>query len=257
MHSFQSAARRRGRIPHFLFASLLTLTSWGAAPAHANGVSGKISNGRSATGTVTGNGFDTYEFTVPAGGDSFVVSVSETGVHDETFVPSITLTPPGSAMGHLLGRPLYTILRQSNAAEGTWSVKVDRKDLGTSAGSYALTLIQLPGAIPSGGGVTSAALSPGVASSGTNTRGKIDAWTFTGVAGQTETLTLNQTGGAGFSPEIAVVSPTGGILGDNSCESTCSQDIFLMASGTYTVLAFRHDDNDVTGSYSLSANLKN
>lgn len=256
MHSFQPAARRSGRTPCFLLSSLLILITWGVNPARANEVSGTITNGKTINGTLTGAGSDTYTFTVTAG-TSFVVSVSETGVHDETFVPSITLTPPGSAMGHLLGRPLYTILRQSNAAEGTWSVKVDRKDLGTSAGSYALTLIQLPGAIPSGGGVTSAALSPGVASSGTNTRGKIDAWTFTGVAGQTETLTLNQTGGAGFSPEIAVVSPTGVILGGNSCESTCSQDIFLMASGTYTVLAFRHDDNDVTGSYSLSANLKN
>ena len=256
MQWFQPAARRRGRVYRFLLASLLILTSLGAESAQANAVSGSIGNGQIVNGSLTGSGSDTYTFTVTAG-TSFVVSVSETGAHDETFVPSIMLSAPGSTMGHLLGHPLYTILRQNNAAEGTWSVKVNRKDLGTSGGSYALTLIQLPGAIPAGGGVTSAALSPGVASSGTNTRGKIDAWTFTGVAGQTETLTLNQTGGAGFSPEIAVISPTGVILAGNSCESSCSQDIFLMASGTYTVLAFKHDDNDVTGSYSLSANLKN
>lgn len=106
-------------------------------------------------------------------------------------------------------------------------MKVDRKDLGTTGGSYALTRIQLPGIVPLSSNIAGGALSPGAASSGTNSRGKIDVWTFNGVAGQTETLTLNQTGGEGFSPEAAVVSPTGVIVGGSSCATTCSQNIFL------------------------------
>jgi hypothetical protein len=255
MKLLKPAARNRGR---FVSLSLLALLiSWSVQVAHADGVTGKISNGQTVNGTVIGNGFDTYTFKVPAGGDSFVVSLSETGTHDETFVPGITLTGPGTSDGRGSGRPLFTILQKQKAAEGTWSVSVDRKDHGTTGGGYALTLVQLPGAVPASGGITVGALSAGAASSGTNTRGKIDVWTFNGVAGQTKTLTLNQTGGTGFAPEIAVVSPTGGMLAGVSTETSSSLDISIAEGGVYTVLAWKSDDHDVTGAYSLTVNDKN
>jgi len=255
MHSFQSAARRRGRIHRFLLASLLVLTSWSVNPAHADGVSGKITNGQTITGTLTGLGSDTYTFKVPAGGGAFFVSVAETGPHNDTFVLTITLTAPDGDI-RVRGAPLFTILRKQNAVEGTWIVKVDQAGRGTVSGNYALTLVQVPGAVPASGSITVGALTPGAPSSGTNSRGKIDVWTFNGVAGHTTTLTLNTAGGDGFAPEAAVVSPTGSILGGISCDS-CTQDFSLTASGVYTVIASKGDAHDVTGTYTLSVNDKN
>jgi len=233
------------------FLPVVILTCLSIGPAHADGVSGKITNGQTITGTLTGLGSDTYAFKVPDGGGAFFVSVAETGPHNDTFVPGITLTGPG---GDIRGRgaPLFTVLKKQNAVEGTWNVKVDQGGRGTTSGSYALTLVQVPGAVPVSGGIAGGALSQGGASSGSNSRGKIDVWTFNGVAGQTATVTLNKTGGDGFFPEIAVVSPTGSILGGASCDTTCNQDISLTAGGTYTVLAWKDDDHDVTGTYTLS-----
>ena len=76
MKSIKPAVRNHGRIVSFLFLSLLILTSWGVQTAHADGVAGKITNGQTITGTLTGLGSDTYTFKVPAGGGAFFVSVS-------------------------------------------------------------------------------------------------------------------------------------------------------------------------------------
>ncbi len=255
MHLFKPAPHGCGRIPRFLLASLFILASWSFDPARADGVSGTISNGQTITGTLTGLGSDTYAFKVPAGGGAFFVSVAETGPHDDTFVPGITLTAPDGDI-RSRGAPLFTLLRKQNAAEGTWTVKVDQGGRGTISGSYALTLVQVPGAVPASGGITVGALSSGVDQPGTNSRGKIDVWTFNGVAGHTATLTLNKTGGDGFDPEVAVISPTGSIVGGASCDS-CSQDFSLTAGGTYTILAWKADDHDVTGNYALSVSDKN
>jgi hypothetical protein len=254
MKSIKPAARNRGRIVSGLLLSVFFLTSWSIQTAHADGVSGTITNGQTVNGTLTGKGSDTYTFKV-AGGSAFFISVAETGPHNDTFVPGVTLTAPdGNIRGR--GAPLFTLLKQRNAVEGKWSVKVDQAGRGTVSGNYALTLVQVPGAVPASGGIAVGALSSGVDQSGTNTRGKIDVWTFSGVAGHTSTLALKKTGGDGFDPEVAVVSPTGSIIGGASCDS-CSQDFSLKTGGTYTVLAWKADDHDVTGNYTLSVSDKN
>jgi len=254
MKSIKPAARKRGRIVSLLLLSLLFLTSWCVRAAHADGVKATIKNGQTIKGALTGKGSDTYTFKI-TGGSSFFVSVAETGPHDDTFVPGITLTAPD---GDTRGRwaPLFTLLKKQNAVEGTWSVKIDQAGRGTVSGNYALTLVQVPGAVPATGGITVGALSSGVDQRGTNSRGKIDVWTFNGVAGHTATLTLNKTGGEGFAPEVALVSPTGNILGGASCDS-CSQDFSLTAAGVYTVVAWKSDEHDVTGTYTLSVSDKN
>ena len=251
MHSFKPAARRRGRMPRFLLLSLLILATGGINPAHADGVSDTISNGKTVTGKITGSGVDSYTFKVEAGG-SFVVSVGETGTHDKKFLPAIDLTGPGSKGETGSARSLHAGIEKINAAAGTWTVKVSRADTGSATdGNYALTLVQVPGA------GTAVALSPGKDYSGSNERGTIDAFTFTGVAGHTETLKLNATGGIGFAPEISVFTPAGGFSGAVSCITSCSQDVPIKADGTWTVLVSKSDDNDVTGKYKLSVNDKN
>jgi hypothetical protein len=100
-------------------------------------------------------------------------------------------------------------------------------------------------------------MAPGQSYSGSNTRGQLDAWTFTGVAGHAKTLTVKVTDGAGFVPEALVFSPTGDLAGGFGCgESSCSHDVPIKAGGTYTVVVRKTDGEDVTGAYSLSVNDK-
>jgi hypothetical protein len=238
------------------FLPLVMLTCWNAAPAHADGVKGTISSGQTVNGTIIGTGVDNYTFQVTAG-SSFVVSVGETGPHDATFMPRIDLVAPGGIDGPGIWRPLHARLVETNAAEGTWSVKVSRAEAGgTTGGTYALTLIQLPGIVSPSASIAGGAMSPG-ANSGSNVRGQVDVWIFDGVAGQTKTLTLNQTGGAGFFPEMNVFAPTGSDAGGIDCLTSCSLDVAIKTSGVYTVLAWRKDSADVTGKYTLSVNDKN
>ena len=250
MLMFSVLARERGRFFSLLLLSLLLLTSWPAQTAHADGVTGTISSGTPVNGTITKQGVDSYRFTVPKGGGSFVISAAETGDHDPHFVPRIDLEMPGGHSGDGIAQRFYTRLWQNKAAEGDWIAKVSRADGDTSGGSYALTLIQLP--VSAG-----TAISAGSPHSGSNTRGNVDVLTFAGVAGHTETLTLTTTGGNGFAPDVAVYTPTGGFAGGISCAASCSEDIPITADGAWVFLVSKLYGSDVTGTYTLSVNDKN
>jgi hypothetical protein len=231
------------------FLPLVILTCCGVHPAQANGASGTISNGQTVTGNVTGEGFDTYTITSPLGGSSFVLSIGETGIHDQNFLPAIDLTDPGSSTRGV-ARPLNAKLEEINAAAGTWTVNVRRGDEGgTSGGSYALTLVQVPVAA---GGTIGSAMSPDGSTSGSITRGSVDVRTFNGVAGHKATLTVSGTDKSGFFPEISVITPTGDPAAGFGCVDGCSQDFPITAEGIYTVIVSKGDDNDVTGNYTLS-----
>lgn len=234
------------------FLPLVILTCWNAAPAHADGVNGTIANGQTINGTITGTGVDSYAFNAAVSG-AFVVTVAETGPHDPSFVPVINVIAPGATEGPGSAHPFYASFVQPNAAEGTWTFKVSRAGGGTTGGSYSLTLITTPGAV-----AADHAMAPGQPYSGSNTRGQLEAWTFNGVAGGTKTLTVNVTGGNGFSPEALVFSPAGDLAGGFSCgEGACaSHDVPIKANGTYTIIVRKTDGEDVTGAYSLSVNDK-
>lgn len=228
-------------------APLLALVLLIAPPAHANGVKGTIANGQTVTGTVTGNGSDSYTFKAPAGG-SFVASVGETGIHDRSFLPEIVLTGPGSSSTRGVAKALNVKVEQINAAAGTWTVKVNRGDAGgNSGGRYALTLVQVPVAASAKVG---SAISGG-STSGSITRGSVAVHTFKGVAGHKATLTIDG-GKDGFFPEISVFTPTGGLAAGFGCDTGCSQDVSLTTGGIYTVVVSKADDNDVTDTYKLS-----
>lgn len=231
----------------WLLAPLVILIALSASPAHANGVSTEIGNGQTVTGTLIGSGSDTYSFNVAAGG-SFVVSISESGFHDPSFLPSIDLTGPSNDDRSGTGSPLYAKLQQINATAGNWTVKVSRGDAGgDSGGSYALTLVQVPVA---DGESVGKAISGGSAS-GSISRGGVDVRTFKGAPGHTATLTIDG-GTNGFAPDITVFTPTGGLADGFGCGPGCSHDVSLKEDGVYTVLVSKSDSNDVTGDYTLS-----
>ena len=241
MNSFRKAA--------WLLAALAIFSAH-AHIAHANGASSSIANGDTKTGTVTGTGVDSYTFKATAG-TAFVANLAETGTHDANFIPKLDLAAPGGGgMGN--ANALFTRLVQFSAAEGTWTIKVSRgDDKGLTGGSYALTLVQVPGA----GNPT--AMARGRDYSGSYSRSTVDVYTFTGVAGHTATLTLKPTDQTGFAPEIAVYTPSGETAGGRQCITGCDQDVATDSAGTYTVLVWKHDANDVAGTYSLTVNDKN
>jgi hypothetical protein len=232
------------------FLPVVILSCLSITPAHADGVSGTISNGETKSGTVTETGVDSYSFTIPKDGGSFVVSVGETGVHDPHFVPMIDLVKPGGIDKRGMARSLQERLEETKAAAGPWTVKISRLGgNGTSGGAYALTLIQVPGA-------TGTDISSGAVFHGSNVRGQVDVWTFSGVAGHTKTMSLNAAGGTGFIPEVHVFAPSGAFAIGVSCGRNCEQDLPVTETGKYTVMAWKYDSNDVTGAYALSVNDK-
>jgi hypothetical protein len=231
---------------------LLAGISFGAPITHANGVSGKVTSGQAVTGTVTGDGTDSYTFNV-ARGTSFLVTVAETGTHDDSFVPVIDLSGPDGHHEHM-GNSLGITVPEIHPVEGPWTVTVSRLDgKSVSGGGYQLTLTQPPFAAVNA--VTSALTSNAI--TGTNTRGNIGFHTFTGVAGHETTVALSPTGGQGFTPQAFFFSPTGELIGKMACPESCEGTTKITAAGTYTVVMTKGDSNDVTGTYSISVQDKN
>jgi hypothetical protein len=230
------------------FLPVVILSSLSITPAQANGGSGTITNGQPINGTITGQGVDTYTFNA-AQGATFVISLGETGNHYSLFRPQLEVRAPGQTAGPSEARPYYTRRQITNAAAGNWTIIVSRLDSDqSSGGSYALKL-----AVADGGG---AALTAGQNQNGTNARGGFDVYSFTGTAGQKKRLTLTGTGGAGFVPEVHAFGPDGADLGSVYCDKGCSMDVDT-GKGTYTTMVWKNDDNDVTGSYSLSVSNAN
>jgi hypothetical protein len=243
MLMFAVLARERRRLFRLLLLSFLFLTSWCVQGAHADGVSSTITSGKTVTGTITGQGVDTYTFTA-AQGATFVISLGETGDHYSLFRPQLEVRAPGQTAGPSEARPYYTRREINNAAAGNWTIIVSRMDSDqSSGGSYALKL-----AVADGSG---AALTSGQNKNGTNTRGGLDVYSFAGTPGQKQRLTVTGTGGAGFVPEVRAFGPDGTDLGSVYCATGCSMDVET-GNGNYTAMVWREDDNDVTGSYSLS-----
>jgi hypothetical protein len=128
-------------------------------------------------------------------------------------------------------------------------VKVSRgSDGGQGGGSYALTLIQAPIAA---GKTIGSSMTLGSSHSGSISRGSVDVMTFNGTAGHTATFTIGRISNNGFSPDVYVFSPTGG-LSEFGCGESCSQDVSLTADGVYLVLVTGSDNKDITSTYTLS-----
>ncbi len=220
----------------------LVVLSSGIAPARAAAVA--IANGDTKTGTVTADGVHGYTIRAAAG-SAIVLSVSETGNHDEGFTPQLDFKLPDGTWGIGHGQQMYARLEQTRAAEGDWTVNVSRADGHQTSSGYSLKLIQIPGA-------TGTAMSTGRDYSGSITRGGVDVYTFTGTAGRTATVNLTKTGNNGFMPEYEVFSPSGIDVGSLSCPTNCAEDFAISEAGTWTILVWKNDPNDVTGTYKVS-----
>jgi hypothetical protein len=227
-----------------LWALLPCLAFLGSGISSARATTATIANGQARTGTITGDGVDSYSFNADAG-SALVVSLSETGTHDARFAPQLDLMRPDGGFGPTHGQQLYTRVEQDAAAAGPWTVNVTRTGGGQSGGGYALKLIQIPGA-------TGTAMTAGQTYSGSITRGGVDVYTFIGTAGRTATVTLTKTGDNGFLPEMTAFSPKGAAVAGCSGPDNCTQDFAISTAGTWTVLVWKDDPNDITGTYNVS-----
>jgi hypothetical protein len=227
--------------------ALLAGISFGSTIARANGVETAITPNQPVTGSVSGEGVDSYSFTV-SNGKSFLVTIAETGAHSEAFVPVVTLHGPGNydtGEGHPLGETLSEV----HPADGAWTIAVSAM-AGPSnvGGGYRLTLVQAPF---NGAGTLSS-----TPTSGTTVRDQVNVHTFTGTAGHNEALSIAATGGEGFMPQTFVFSPAGELIGNMTC-AACEGTVQSADAGTYAVVVTKGDPNDVTGTYSISVQEQN
>jgi hypothetical protein len=230
----------------FLLSSLLILASAGVNPAHADGVSSKITSGVAKTGTLSGAGVDTYTFSAAAGG-TMVAVISETGPHDENFIIGMERTTPGGA-SRGKWKTYSTELVDQGTTEGTWTYKISRAEHGsTGTGGYKFTVMQMPFA-----GAT--AMTPGQSYDDALEHGDIKVYRFTGTAGQAKTLTLSQTSGAGYPPKIAIYDPAGNLISAKGCAPSCEAKVQTAANGTYTAVLTRYDEGGDASGYRLSVN---
>ena len=225
---------------------LAALVIAGVVPAHANGVSSQITSGEAKTGTLSGEGFDTYSFPAAAGGMIMAV-VSETGVHDDNFIIGVERTEPGGA-SRGKWKTYSTEMEDEGTKQGTWTFKVSRAEHGaTGTGGYKFNVVQVPVA-----GAT--AMSAGQNYDGSLAQGDIKAYSFAGTAGQARTLTLSQTSGNGYPPKLSVYAADGTLIVGKGCTPACETTVQTAANGTYTVLLTRYDEGGDASGYRLSVN---
>ncbi|MFN3828413.1 MAG: DUF6531 domain-containing protein [Micavibrio sp.] len=248
----------------WLLAALLLLLTAGSflyqqySPAQkismlSLGVSGSIENGQIVSGNIPNNTtIDSYTFTVDAG-DVIAVSVSEIGT-DTDFKPKVQLKKPNGTSGGAGQGNFYARWVTSGAVAGTWTVEVTRYDNKTTGGDYELIMVKVPGALSISGGNSGGVMYPGQTYSGTIVRGDVDIWTFVGGSTSPVAITGTITGGSGFRSYFQAYDANGTSKGAIYPTTTATLNVGSIVNGdTYTVLVYKGEQNDVTGTYTISA----
>jgi len=128
---------------------------------------------------------------------------------------------------------------------------VARDNLSDDSGDYTLSLAVSGSALsvsPGDQGGNIAFASP---VNGTISLGELDAWTFTAASGAKIALTLTDTAGGDFDPDLQLLSPSGKSLVDNYSDTKVSSSLTLSEGGLYTIIV-RDNLSDDAGSYQLS-----
>ena len=204
---------------------------------------GAIDSGQRKEGRIDRGDMDAYSFT-GAAGDNVILTLVERGT-DTAFDPQIFVyDPAGDLVTSDIGQ-LGTDALVSVATAGTYYVVVrDRVgeanpgfyDGEIEAGDYALRMFKAPGAQvqddPDGGPMTS-----GQRKDGSIGRGDLDAWTFTGAAGDTVIITLiERNRDKPFAPEMLVYGPNGALVTSDFGNIGTDTSVNITAAGTYHVV---------------------
>lgn len=210
---------------------------------------GALSNGESHNGAIAAAG-ESDTWTIDANnGDRIVVQFAKlTG--GAGFTPRMeAFSPDGFTLGSATNGVAGRLDLQAHVT-GTFTVVIT-DDSGTGTGTYSLQYANVPQAFTVPVGDEGGALSNGMQHDGRIALGDLDMWTFTGVPGGRAVVQIaKQSGGAGFTPQIEVFSPSGARIGISSDSTAARLDLQTDSAGTYTVLV--SDKNQIgTGSYGL------
>jgi predicted regulator of Ras-like GTPase activity (Roadblock/LC7/MglB family) len=195
---------------------------------------GSLTNGLIHAGAITLGDLDMWTLSANDG-DRFSVQVAKvTG--GAGFTPMIEVfSPDGTRIGSTLGSISSRLDFQANGS-GTYSVLVSDANQ-TGSGTYQLELAQAPEnfLVPVGG--TGGALADGVDTPGTVAVGDLNQWSFTASPGDRITLTATKvTGGAGFTPKLEIIDPTGAVKGTAVNATAAAVDIAISMAGNYRVV---------------------
>jgi hypothetical protein len=211
-----------------------------------------LTNGGSQPGTLGAGGTVAYTFT-GAAGQSVMLRVGATN-----FVPKIELF---AANGLLLGTAPATapfnsvrdvLLTNTLPAADTYTVKVSGYYAG--GGSFGLRLVAVPGTFTVSPGDEGGMLQNGDRVDGQTDLGDLDAWTFTGTAGDSIQLRIGAT--ETMVPRLDLYGPDGKLITTEpaTAPATSTRDVGistqLAVSGTFTVVASSYYQN--SSGYRLS-----
>jgi hypothetical protein len=222
----------------FVLVSVLTFVT----PAFG---SGALTSGMVAAGSVAGPTFtESWSFSGNTGERIILVAVATGGALNTV----VTLRAPGGAV------LLSTAADRSEfqlTSSGVHTVEIS--DLGLNdAGTYAIAYLNLTaGPLTHGGDLDGDAIASGEARAGTiGTVADLDAFTFTGVAGQRVLFGALEGTASPFNVTLTLYPPGGGGV-EASTSGGNKIDVQLAATGTYTVVVEDVADDD-TGSYTVS-----
>ena len=207
---------------------------------------GPIASAQVKSGTMSGAGdLDAYTFTGSTGDRVIVDAVATSGA---SFNTTITLYPPngGSYATYTGGDRLEYQLTTS----GTWTIVIEDNGFDTPGG-YDLSFLDVTsGPLTTGSDLDGGAIVSNTIKNGQFDQGvDLDAYTFTGTAGQRVILTGVAVGGGSQNTNLTLYPPNGGAY-----ETTTSSDAIdwqLLQSGTYTLVIEDYGD-DNAGAYTLS-----
>jgi hypothetical protein len=207
---------------------------------------GTINSGEVKSGQFqTTPDFDVYRFTSNAG-DRVIIDAVPTGGAANTY---LSLYPPGGGAAVLVSgghRVEYQTL-----VSGTYTLLLEDQGL-NDTGSYDVTILDVTSgplttvADPDGGPIASAEVKSGQINQDVD----LDAFTFTGSAGDEVVIGAIHTGGGSMNTNITLYPPGGGPAEAISYSSD-RLDTQLQQSGTYTIVLEDYS-NTYPGSYSLS-----
>ena len=212
------------------------------APASAGG---PITSGQSVTGTIAGPSFAeswTFNGTI---GDRVVLSAGPTS---GTLVTQIRMLNPSNAEVVNTGA---TITDYKLLASGTYTITIQDNQL-NKAGTYSLTMLDVTsGPLTSAGDTDGGAIaSASVVAGQVNATSDLDAFTFSGTAGDRVLIGAVATAGVSFNTSITVYPPNGGAA-EQLSSSGDRLDAQLQSTGTYTIVVSDYFTAH-PGSYSLS-----
>ena len=222
---------------------------------------GPLTNGATHTGEIVQGDLDVWTFTATAG-DRIGVHIGEITDTDD-FRPWIRLwAPNGAILGSTQSGTDAAVIDGIVApVTGTYLVLVGSFDSGfDGTGTYRLTMTKTPGPITVSAG-DQGGPSPTAPRTPARLSGRLDVWTFTATAGQTNWRAYRRNHRHGRLPSLD--SPVGSqrrrFVAPSPVRTLAAIDgIAAPVTGTYLVLVGSFDSGfDGTGTYSLVVNVTN